>query len=46
MDKAKLALEIIERFLKVAEDLKVLSESIQAVCRTVTEALGEEEAPK
>ncbi|MBE6046135.1 MAG: rRNA biogenesis protein rrp5 [Clostridiales bacterium] len=39
-------MEIIEKLLKVAEDLKVLSESIHAVCTTVTEGLEVSEAPK
>ena len=46
MDKAKLVLEVIQKLLKVAEDLKILSESIQALCTVVSEGLSEPEEPK
>ena len=45
MDKAKLVLEVIQKLLKVAEDLKILSESIQALCTVVSEGLSEPEEP-
>lgn len=41
MDKAKFILDVIQKLMKVAEDLKVLSESVQAVCSTVSEGLAE-----
>lgn len=41
MDKAKFILDVIQKLMKVAEDLKVLSESVQAVCSTVSEGLVE-----
>lgn len=46
MDKVKLVIEVIEKLLKVADDLKVLSESIRAVCTTVAEGIEVPEAPK
>ena len=46
MDKVKLVIEVIEKLLKVADDLKVLSESIHAVCITVADGLEAPEAPK
>ena len=41
MDKAKFILDVIQKLMKVAEDLKVLSESVQAICSTVTDGLSE-----
>ena len=41
MDKAKFILDVIQKLMKVAEDLKALSESVQAVCSTVSEGLVE-----
>ena len=42
MEKTKLVLEVIQKILKVAEDLKTLSGSLQAVCETVSNALPKE----
>ena len=41
MDKAKFILDVVQKLMKVAEDLKVLSESVQAVCSTVSDGLVE-----
>lgn len=43
MDKVKLVLDVIQKLLKVAEDLKNLSESVQSVCTVVSEGLSPEE---
>ena len=42
MEKTKLLLELAELMMKVAEDAHVLAESIQKMCRFITEALGEQ----
>lgn len=41
MDKMKLIVDAAQRLLKVAEDLRSLSDSVQAVCELVTEGLSE-----
>ncbi len=41
MDKAKLVLDVIQKLLKVAEDLKNLSGSIQEVCTAVSDGLSD-----
>lgn len=43
VDKVKLVLDVIQKLLKVAEDLKNLSESVQSVCTVVSEGLSPEE---
>ena len=47
MDKMKLLLELAQKLLKVAEDIRSLADSIQAVCMVVTDNLPakESEAP-
>ena len=47
MDKMKLLLELAQKLLKVAEDIRSLADSIQAVCMVVTDNLpaNEAEAP-
>lgn len=42
MDKMKLIVDAAQRLMKVAEDLRSLSDSVQAVCELVTEGLSEE----
>ena len=42
MDKMKLIVDAAQLLLKVAEDLRSLSDSVQAVCKLVTEGLSEE----
>ena len=44
MDKMKLLLELAQKLLKVAEDIRSLADSIQAVCTVVTDNLPEKEA--
>jgi hypothetical protein len=44
VEKAKFMLDVIQRLLKVAEDLKSLAGSIQEVCEMVSEGLIEEPA--
>ena len=44
VDKAKFILDVVQKLMKVAEDLKVLSESVQAVCSTVSDGLTEPQA--
>ena len=44
MDKMKLLLEHAEKLLKVAEDIRTLADSIQAVCMVVTDNLPAKEA--
>ena len=39
MDKVKLILEAAQKLLKVAEDLRSLADSVQAVCSLVTDSL-------
>ena len=39
MDKVKLILEAAQKLLKVAEDLRALADSVQAVCSLVTDSL-------
>ncbi len=48
MDKAKLLLELAQKLLKVAEDIRSLADSVQAVCTVVTDSLSGEakEVPK
>ena len=48
MEKAKLVLDVIQKLLKVAEDLKNLSGSIQEVCTAVSDGLSDtkSEEPK
>lgn len=41
MDKVKLILDVAQQMLKVAADLRSLSDSVQTVCMTVTEGLSE-----
>ena len=41
MDKMKLIVDAAQRLLKVEEDLRSLSDSVQAVCKLVTEGLSE-----
>ena len=40
MDKVKLILEAAQKLLKVAEDLRALADSVQAVCSLVTDSLS------
>ena len=40
MDKVKLILEAAQKLLKVAEDLRSLADSVQAVCSLVTDSLS------
>ena len=42
MNKVKLILDVAQHMLKVAEDLRSLSDSVQAICTIVTEGLSEE----
>lgn len=42
MDKMKMILETAQLMMKVAEDLRSLSDSVQAVCKVVMEGLSEE----
>lgn len=42
MNKMKLILDAAQLTLKVAEDLRSLSDSVQAVCKLVMEGLSEE----
>lgn len=42
MNKVKLILDVAQLMLKVVQDLRSLSDSVQAVCETVTEGLSEE----
>ena len=48
MDKAKLLLELAQKLLKVAEDIRSLADSVQAVCTVGTDSLSGEakEVPK
>ena len=46
MNKVKLILDIAQLMLKVVQDLRSLSDSVQAVCDAVTEGLSEGEQPK
>ena len=39
MDKAKLILEAVQRLMKVAEDIRSLADSVQALCTLVTDSL-------
>ncbi|MCW6662787.1 rRNA biogenesis protein rrp5 [Aerococcaceae bacterium NML190073] len=43
MNKAKLILDVAQLMLKVVQDLRSLSDSVQAVCEAVTEGLSEEQ---
>ena len=43
MDKVKLILETAQGLLKVAEDIRTLADSVQAVCTLVTDGLQETE---
>lgn len=42
MDKMNMILETAQLMMKVAEDLRSLSDSVQAVCKVVMEGLSEE----
>lgn len=42
MDKMKMILETAQLMMKVAEDLRSLSDSVQAVCKAIMEGLSEE----
>lgn len=42
MDKMKMILEMAQLMMKVAEDLRSLSDSVQAVCKVIMEGLSEE----
>lgn len=46
MDKMNLILDAAKQMLKVAEDLRSLSDSVQAVCNTIMEGLSEETKTK
>lgn len=46
MDKINLILDAAKQMLKVAEDLRSLSDSVQAVCNTIMEGLSEETKTK
>ena len=46
MNKVKLILDVAQLMLKVVQDLRSLSDSVQAVCDAVTEGLSEEQHPK
>lgn len=46
MNKVKLILEVAQLVMKVVEDLRTLSDSVQAVCTAVTEGLSEEQEQK
>ena len=46
MNKVKLILDVAQLMLKVVQDLRTLSDSVQAVCTAVTEGLSEEQQPK
>lgn len=43
MDKVKMILEVAQLMLKVVDDMRHLSDSVQAVCNTVVEGLSEEQ---
>ena len=42
MNKVKMILEVAQLLMKVVEDMRTLSDSVQAVCNTVVEGLSEE----
>lgn len=42
MNKVKMILDVAQLLLKVVEDMRSLSDSVQAVCNTVVEGLSEE----
>ena len=46
MNKVKLILEVAQLVMKVVEDLRTLSDSVQAVCTAVTEGLSEDPTQK
>lgn len=46
MDKMNLVLDAAKQMLKVAEDLRSLSDSVQTVCNTIMEGLSEETKTK
>ena len=46
MNKVKLILDATQLMLKVVQDLRSLSDSVQAVCDAVTEGLSKEQQPK
>lgn len=46
MNKVKLILDVAQLMLKVVQDLRSLSDSVQAVCEAVTEGLSEEQEQK
>lgn len=43
MDKAKLILEAAQMLMKMAEDIRSLADSVQALCTLVTDSLQEKE---
>ena len=43
MNKVKLILDVAHLMLKVVQDLRTLSDSVQAVCNAVMEGLSEEQ---
>ena len=46
MDKAKLILEAAQMLMKVAEDIRSLADSVQALCTLVTDSLQEQKPPE
>lgn len=42
MEKAKLVIEVIRKLIKVAEDLKILSDSMKDACNKAMEFLPKE----
>lgn len=46
MNKVELALNVAQLMLKVANDIRILADSVQAVCTAVTEGLSEEDKPE
>ena len=46
MNKVKLIVDVAQQVLKVVEDLRSLSDSVQVVCNTVLEGLSEEPKAK
>ena len=46
MNKVKLIVDVAQQVLKVVEDLRSLSDSVQVVCNTVLEGLSQEPKAK
>ena len=46
MDKAKLILEAAQMLMKVAEDIRSLADSVQALCTLVTDSVQEQKPPE